>query len=342
VPVSLDDYDFDLPDSSIAQHPAQERTAARLLVWRAGGSFEHRRFGELIDLLDPRDLLVLNDTRVFAARLFGRKADTGAEVEALLVRPADDGWEAMVRPGRRLPPGTEVEFDGGVRAVVGTSLGEGLRILHFADAVDVLDHCARRGHVPLPPYIRRVDEVSDRERYQTVFAREEGSVAAPTAGLHFDRRLLEAIGERGIQTARVTLHVGPGTFRPVEETQLRGQRLHPEWREVPEDTIAAIHSCRARSGRVVAIGTTVCRALESMPEDAVEPVAGPTDLMIAPGHRFRFTDVLVTNFHLPRSSLLLLVSAFAGDQWRDAYSIALREGYRFYSYGDANWIEASR
>jgi S-adenosylmethionine:tRNA ribosyltransferase-isomerase len=174
-----------------------------------------------------------------------------------------------------------------------------------------------------------------------VFARDEGSVAAPTAGLHFDEDLLAAVAARGVRTARVTLHVGPGTFRPVDETQLGAQRLHPEWRQVPAETLQALHACRERGGRVVAVGTTVCRALESIPEDAAAETEGPTELMIAPGFHFRFTDVLVTNFHLPRSSLLLLVSALAGERWREAYALAIREGYRFYSYGDANWIEAA-
>jgi len=219
-------------------------------------------------------------------------------------------------------------------------VAQGLRRVSFPAALDVFTHCAERGHVPLPPYIRRADEELDRERYQTVFARDEGSVAAPTAGLHFDDELLAAISARGIRTARVTLHVGPGTFRPVDAEQLGEGRLHPEWRQVPAETLVALRECRERAGRVIAVGTTVCRTLESIPDDADGEVVGPTQLMIAPGFRFRFTDVLVTNFHLPRSSLLLLVSALAGDRWRDAYEVALREGYRFYSYGDANWIEA--
>jgi S-adenosylmethionine:tRNA ribosyltransferase-isomerase len=340
VSLILGDYDFDLPESRIAQYPADRRPDARLLVWGANGDFAHRRFADLPDLLRDGDLLVLNDTRVFAARLFGRKAGGQVEVELLLVQPAANGWEALVRPGRRLPPGTEVELDGGLVAVVHEAVGQGLRRIGFPDGTDVFEHCARAGHVPLPPYIRRADEALDRERYQTVFARESGSVAAPTAGLHFDEALLEEVRGRGVSTSRVTLHVGPGTFRPVDDDQIDSGELHPEWREVPAATIDALRACRDRGGRVIAVGTTVCRALESLPSDAEDTVSGPTRLMIAPGFRFRYTDVLVTNFHLPRSSLLLLVAALAGDRWRDGYRIALEEGYRFYSYGDANWIEA--
>ena len=340
--VSLDDYDFDLPESRIAQYPADSRSASRLLVWDEGGGFAHRTFADAAELVRPGDLLVLNDTRVFAARLFGRKIDGEVRAEVLLVQPGADGWEALVRPGRRLPPGTRVELDGGVTLTVGDPVGDGLRRVELPADLDVFEHCAEHGHVPLPPYIARADEPVDRERYQTVFARDEGSVAAPTAGLHFDEDLLRALADRGVETARVTLHVGPGTFRPVEETQLAAGELHPEWRCVPAETLRALHACRDRGGRIIAVGTTVCRTLESIPDDSVDEVVGPTQLMIAPPFEFRFTDVLVTNFHLPRSSLLLLVSALAGPRWREAYEIALAEGYRFYSYGDANWIEVSR
>jgi len=206
----------------------------------------------------------------------------------------------------------------------------------------VFDHCAMHGHVPLPPYIHRDDEPLDRERYQTVFARDEGSVAAPTAGLHFDEGLLSRLGELGVESARVTLHVGPGTFRPVEQDQVAAGELHPEWRRVSAETLRALEACRVRGGRIIAVGTTVCRTLESIPAGSTSAVAGPTQLMIAPPFDFRYTDVLVTNFHLPRSSLLLLVAALAGQRWRRAYEVALAEGYRFYSYGDANWIEVKR
>lgn len=340
--ISLDDFDFELPPELVAQHPAARRADARLLVWGDDGSFAHRRFEQVADLFRSSDLLVLNDTRVFPARLFGRKRSSGAAVEILLVRPVEKAWEALVRPGRRLPAGTEVDLDGGGELEVGEALDDGLRAVRFPGGFDVFDHCARHGHVPLPPYIRREDDPLDRERYQTVFARPEGSVAAPTAGLHFDEERLAAIADRGVEVAWVTLHVGPGTFRPVEEGQLARGELHPEWREVGPDTLAALQRCRERQGRIVAVGTTVCRTLESIPEHPDAAVVGPTRLLIAPGFRFRYTDVLLTNFHLPRSSLLLLVAALAGPRWRRAYAIAVREGYRFYSYGDANWIEVAR
>lgn len=337
----LDDYDFELPPSRIAQYPAGERTASRLLVWGPDG-FDHRHFADVVDLVRPGDLVVLNDTRVFAARLFGRKLEGEARVEVLLVQPAEDGWEALVRPGRRLPPGTRVELDGPVEVLIGEAAGDGLRHVRFPEEVDVLAHCGAHGHVPLPPYIARDDDETDRERYQTVFARDEGSVAAPTAGLHFDESLLRRVEGRGAALAGVTLHVGPGTFRPVEPDQIARGELHPEWREVPLETLRAIEECRARDGRIIAVGTTVCRTLESIPEGASDRIVGPTRLMIGPGFHFRYTDVLLTNFHLPRSSLLLLVAALAGDRWREAYAVALADGYRFYSYGDANWIEARR
>ncbi len=340
--LSLDDYDFELPDALVAQRPPAQRIDSRLLVWPARADFEHRCFSDFPALLREGDLLVLNDTRVFAARLLGQKLGGQARVELLLVRPMVDGWEAMVRPGRRLPPGSRVLLDGDVVAQIGEEAGPGLRTVRFPEAFDVSGHCSRHGHIPLPPYIRRADEAFDRDRYQTVFAREEGSVAAPTAGLHFDDDMLAEIRHRGIDTAELTLHVGPGTFRPVDEEQLESGELHPEWREVPAQTLAALRRCRRRGGRVIAVGTTVCRTLESIPADPGESVRGRTRLMISPGFSFRFTDVLVTNFHLPRSSLLLLVSAFAGERWREAYALAVEQGYRFYSYGDANWIEAGR
>lgn len=340
--VSLDDYDFDLPEARIAQYPAATRPASKLLVWEPGGAFVHRAFADVVDLVRPGDLLVLNDTRVFAARLFGRKVEGEVRVEILLVQPGAEGWEALVRPGRRLPPGTQVELEGGVVLTVGEAVGDGLRRVDLPADLDVFAHCAEHGHVPLPPYIGRDDEPLDRERYQTVFARDEGSVAAPTAGLHFDEDLLQRLAGRGVESTRVTLHVGPGTFRPLEADQLAAGRLHPEWRQVSSATLRSLRECRERGGRVIAVGTTVCRTLESIPEGAVDEVTGPTRLMIAPPFDFRYTDVLITNFHLPRSSLLLLVSALAGDRWRRAYEIALAGDYRFFSYGDANWIEVPR
>lgn len=342
----LDAYDFELPAAAIAQRPPDERVGSRLLCWRGDGTFEHRRFDAVEQLLTPGDLLVLNDTRVFAARLFGHKQRGSARIEVLLVRAREElgasVWEAMVRPGRRVEPGTTVLLDGDVVVTIGGRTEDHTAFVHFPEGFSVLEvfaHCALHGHVPLPPYIERPDDPVDRVRYQTVFAAREGSVAAPTAGLHFDDALLGRLRARGVDLAHVTLHVGPGTFRSPDPAALAGGLLHPEWREVSDETLAALRSCRARNGRIVAVGTTVCRTLESIPEHAMGAVRGDTRLFLQPGHRFRWCDVLITNFHLPRSSLLLLVSAFAGPRWRAAYELAIAAGYRFYSYGDANWIE---
>ncbi|RKZ06856.1 tRNA preQ1(34) S-adenosylmethionine ribosyltransferase-isomerase QueA [bacterium] len=340
--LSLDDYDFDLPEALIAQRPADVRAGSRLLVWPAAGPLQSMRFTDLPSLLREGDLLVLNDTRVFAARLYGVRVQGAGKVELLLVSGTGSKFEALVRPGRKLRPGSRVLLDGGVEVEVGDAVAPGLRRIEFPAGTDVMAHCRAFGHVPLPPYIKRADDSVDRERYQTVFARNEGSVAAPTAGLHFDSAMLGELERRGVQSATVTLHVGPGTFRPVEDEQLDAGELHPEWRSVSGSTISALQACRERGGRVIAVGTTVCRSLESIPEDTDAALSGQTRLMIAPGFRFRFTDVLITNFHLPRSSLLLLVAAFAGERWREAYAQAVSEGFRFYSYGDANWIEGTR
>ena len=340
----LDAIDFDLPDDRIAQRPTAERTRSRLLCWHADGALEDRRFEDVVDLLRPDDLLVSNDTRVFPARLFGSKRGGSAAVEILLVRPREDvtagTWEAMLRPGRRLPESTVVALEGGLEARVGARTDDGTGLVHFDDADDVFEHCRRHGHVPLPPYIDRDDDAADHERYQTVFARREGSVAAPTAGLHFDDELLARLDAKGVRRTTVTLHVGPGTFRPLTAKDLDTGRLHEEWCEVDADTTAALHRARERGGRVIAVGTTACRTLESLDDDAT-PMRGTTDLFIRPGFRFTWTDVLITNFHLPRSSLLLLVAALAPGRWRAAYEHAIAHDYRFYSYGDANWIERS-
>lgn len=335
-------YDFDLPAASIAQRPADVRTASRLLCWRSDGRLEHRRFEEIGSLLRPDDLLVLNDTRVFAARLFGTKEGGEAAVEILLVRPrsdVDDGvWEALLRPGRRLPPGSRVRLDGDLVVTIGERTDDGTGLVHFDDAGAVFAHCREHGHVPLPPYIERTDDADDVDRYQTVFARRDGSVAAPTAGLHFDDALLARLDAGGVRRATVTLHVGPGTFRPLTGKELDEGALHEEWCEVDQATCDALRATRARGGRVVAVGTTACRTLESIGADA-RPFQGTTDLFIRPGHDFAWVDVLITNFHLPKSSLLMLVDALVPGRWRAAYDEAIVQGYRFYSYGDANWIE---
>jgi len=342
--VLISDFDYHLPPELIAQEPLEERDASRLLVLdRASGGISHHRFRELPSLLDPGDLLVVNRSRVFPARLLGRRAG-GGDAEVLLVRRKPDGtWDALVRPGRRLRPGATVEVaDDLTVRIEGVEPGSPLRRVRLlARDVDLEATLSRRGHVPLPPYIRRPDQPADRERYQTVYARETGSVAAPTAGLHFTPALLEALTARGVERAEVVLHVGPGTFRPVEVEQVEEHRVDAEPCTIPREAAEALARARARGSRVVAVGTTVTRTLESAAQVGGGVGAGSTEtaLVIVPGHRFQVVDALVTNFHLPRSSLLLLVAAFAGrERILAAYAEAVRERYRFYSYGDAMLI----
>lgn len=331
----LADFDYELPRSQIAQRPAP-RGASRLLVLDAAGDRRHRRITDLPAALAAGDLMVINDTRVIPARLEAR-AGGGGRVDLLLVeRLAPRRWLAMARPGRRLRPGSRLMLTGDVELEVEAVVGGGLyRLAAGAPLTPLLE---RLGHVPLPPYIERPDDETDRQRYQTVWARHPGSVAAPTAGLHFDRPLLTALGERGVEIARLTLHVGPGTFQPIRGERIDDHRMLAERFRIPEATAAAVERARRRGGRVLAVGTTVTRALEGVAGDdgLVRPGAGRTELFIRPGYRFRVVDLLLTNFHLPRSTLLLLVCAFAGRQpVLAAYREAVAEGYRFYSYGDA-------
>jgi len=333
-------YDFALPKEQIAQAPLPERDASRLLrLDRASGARAHHRFRELPELLRPGDLLVLNRSRVFPARLLGRRAG-GGSAEILLVRRREAGlWEALVRPGRRLRTGATVEITPGFSArVEGETDGPTRLVRLTAEAGTAEDAIERHGHVPLPPYIRRPDDAADRERYQTVFSREAGSVAAPTAGLHFTPELLSRLSQRGVETTSLVLHVGPGTFRPVEVDDVRLHRVDAERYTIPTEAAAAFDRARAEGRRVIAVGTTATRTLESAvePDGTLRAGEGETALVIVPGHRFRAIDGLVTNFHLPRSSLLLLVSAFAGrERVLGAYAEAVAGGYRFYSYGDA-------
>jgi S-adenosylmethionine:tRNA ribosyltransferase-isomerase len=338
----IEDFDYELPPELIAQHPLPERDASRLLVLRRDGrGVEHHTFRELPDLLASGDLLVVNRSRVFPARLLGRRSG-GGPAEVLLVRHVGpDEWEALVRPGRRLRPGDTVEVGGELRVTVlsgATSVQGRRRVRLEAASGDASAALERLGRTPLPPYVRREVEEADRERYQTVYARESGSVAAPTAGLHFTPELLQRLAARGIDRAEVVLHVGPATFQPVHAQDVRQHRVDPEPFRLPPDAAAQIARARARGGRIVAVGTTVVRTLESRAREAgtAAPGEGLTDLVIVPGFRFRVTDALLTNFHLPRSSLLLLVAAFAGrDRVLSAYADAIRQRYRFYSYGDA-------
>jgi len=341
----IEDFDYHLPEEAIAQEPLAERDASRLLVLdRRQAPLRHQVFRDLPDILQAGDLLVVNRTRVFPARLLGRRL-TGGEAEVLLVRRlAGDAWEALVRPGRRLRPGDRIAIADGVSVCIESeAVAEDgrRRIRVLAEGVDADVALERLGHVPLPPYIRRPDRPEDRVRYQTTYACEPGSVAAPTAGLHFTPALLARLEARGVERAELLLHVGPGTFKPVTVDDVRQHRVAPEPFLVPGDAAEAIGRARSRGGRVVAVGTTTARALETVARDGghVTSGAGETDLVIVPGFRFRVVDALVTNFHLPRSSLLLLVSALAGrERVLAAYREALQAGYRFFSYGDAMLI----
>lgn len=333
------DYEFELPAELIAQEPLAERSASRLMVvHRAGGIIEHRRFADLVDLIEPRDLLVLNTSRVLKARLLGRR-DNGANAEVLLLKPMGDGrWEAMVSPGGKLKPGRRVTIAPDCTVEILETTARRTRVVRFNTLLPVTEALERYGHVPLPPYIDRPDTAADAERYQTVYARDSGSIAAPTAGLHFSDALLADLGRRGIARADVVLHVGAGTFKPVATDDPAEHVMHEEWYSVPPQTVRAIDAARVRGGRVWAVGTTTARTLESAAhgERSVKPGEGETRLFVRPPYEFRVVDALITNFHLPRSTLLMLVAAFAGyDSTMRAYAEAVMERYRFYSYGDA-------
>ena len=335
-PNLLEEFDYDLPADRIAQHAAP-RGESRLLVLGAAESRSHRRVADLPELLEPGDLLVVNDSRVLPARLFARRRPGGGRVELLLVeRLAPRRWSAMARPGRRLRPGSVLEADGDVRLTIEAVGDDGLYLLGADRPLSpVLDS---HGHIPLPPYIQRPDEPADRDRYQTVYARRPGSIAAPTAGLHFDERLLDRLASRGVELCRLTLHVGPGTFQPIRSRRIDQHRMAAERFEVTAEAARQVARARRRGGRVVAVGTTAVRTLETVAagDGLIEAGSGRTELFIHPGHRFRVVDLLLTNFHLPRSTLLLLVCALGGrERVLAAYREAVAEGYRFYSYGDA-------
>ncbi|MGE0151176.1 MAG: tRNA preQ1(34) S-adenosylmethionine ribosyltransferase-isomerase QueA [Reyranellaceae bacterium] len=338
----VDDFDFELPRALIAEHPANPRDAARLLQVARDGL--HDRFvRDLPDLLRPGDLLVVNDTRVIAARLRGRIGLGGVEV-TLHKRCDGATWLAFARPAKKLKPGTRIEFDDGLTAETVEKRDGGEVALRFNAAGEaLLAALERQGEMPLPPYIRRQrPEASDRSDYQTMFARQAGAVAAPTAGLHFTPALVERLERRGIGRASVTLHVGAGTFLPVKVEDTDDHRMHSEWGCIPPATVDAIAATRTRGGRIVAIGTTALRLLESAAraDGTVPAFEGETDIFITPGYRFRAVDLLLTNFHLPRSTLFMLVCAFAGmARMRLAYEHAKAAGYRFYSYGDACLLE---
>ena len=335
------DFYFDLPEELIAQTPLPQRDGSRLLLLdRETGELEHRHFYELPELLRPGDCLILNDSRVLPARLLGVRS-TGGSVELVLLRDLGEGrWECLSRPGKKTRPGTELRFgEGELTATVESVTDGGNRIVRFHYEGIFLEVLEKLGKMPLPPYIK--EELQDAERYQTVYSRELGSAAAPTAGLHFTHELLQKIETRGVRIGYVTLHVGLGTFRPVKEEEIEDHAMHAEFCMIPEETAKLVTETRQNGGRVIAVGTTSCRTLESFSrEDGSLPAAsGWTDIFIYPGYRFKCVDALVTNFHLPESTLIMLVSALAGrENVLHAYEEAVKQRYRFFSFGDAMFI----
>ena len=334
----VSDFQFELPDQLIARHPLAERRASRLLCLDGpSGELLHRQFTDLLEYLRPGDLMVFNNTRVIPARLFARK-ETGGQLEILVERVLDERRVlAHVRSSKSPKPGSLILLEDDSRVSM-LARHDALFELGFAEPVlPLLD---RLGHMPLPPYIDRPDDSADRERYQTVYAQKAGAVAAPTAGLHFDAELLEAIRARGVATAEVTLHVGAGTFQPVRVERIEDHHMHSEWLEVSQAVVDAVNTCKARGGRVIAGGTTSVRSLESAARDGqIKAFSGDTDIFLYPGRPFHVVDALVTNFHLPESPLLMLVSAFAGyPETMAAYRAAVEHEYRFFSYGDAMFI----
>jgi len=339
-PLTLDDFDYELPPELIAQHPAPSRTASRLLHLAPGGGVSDHVFTELPQFLAAGDVLVFNDTRVIKARLPGTR-DTGGRVEVLIERVLGTNEAlAQVKASHAPRLGARLRLAGAVDAVV---LGRKHDLFHlrFEEAASVLEVLQRHGSVPLPPYITHPPEAEDELRYQTVYARTPGAVAAPTAGLHFDEPLLDALRDRDVELAFLTLHVGAGTFQPVRTRNIAEHRMHEEWFEIPAATVDAVRAARERGGRVIAVGTTSLRALEASARGGeLAAGCGMTDLFITPGFRFRVVDRLVTNFHLPKSTLLMLVSAFAGmEPIRAAYRHAIAQRYRFFSYGDAMLLD---
>ena len=336
------DFYYDLPQELIAQTPIPQRDASRLMTLdRATGKTEHRHFYELPDFLHPGDCLILNDSRVLPARLLGQRLPGGGACEVLLLTDRGEGtWECLVRPGRKMRPGAMLSFGNGeLTAEVTGEIEGGNRLVHFTYQGIFLEVLERLGKMPLPPYIKA--ELQDRERYQTVYSRHKGSAAAPTAGLHFTPELLAAIAAKGVEIGYVTLHVGLGTFQPVKEEDITDHTMHSEYCILSQETAALINRTRAAGGRCVCVGTTSCRTLESWAgEDGrMEARSGWTDIYIYPGYRFKVTDALVTNFHLPESTLIMLVSAFAGQEHvLAAYQEAVREKYRFFSFGDAMFL----
>ncbi len=336
------DFYFDLPEELIAQDPLLDRSSSRLLALNKNdGNFEHHIFKDIVDYLNPGDCLVLNNTKVIPARLFGVKEETGAVVEFLLLkRKENDVWETLVKPGKKARPGMRFSFgDGQLKCEIVGLAEEGKRLVHFEyEGIweEILDTL---GEMPLPPYITH--KLEDKNRYQTVYAKYEGSAAAPTAGLHFTNELLGQIADKGVDVAYVTLHVGLGTFRPVKEDNILEHHMHSEYYEITEEAADKINACKERGGRVVCVGTTSCRTVESAADEngRLKACCNNTEIFIYPGYQFKILDALITNFHLPESTLIMLVSALAGrENVLAAYEEAIRERYRFFSFGDAMYI----
>ena len=340
--MDLIDFNYDLPEELIAQDPLEDRSSSRLMVLHKDtGRIEHKIFRDIIDYLNPGDCLVINDTKVIPARLMGIKEDTGAAIEVLLLkRNVDDVWECLVKPGKKARTGARIIFGEGL--LVGEIVDvieDGNRMIKFhyeGIFEEILD---KLGQMPLPPYITH--KLQDKNRYQTVYAKNEGSAAAPTAGLHFTKELLEKIKEKGVNVVSITLHVGLGTFRPVKVDKIEEHRMHTETFNISKEAADTINRTRAAGGRVIAVGTTSCRTLESAAADdgTIPARSGDTDIFIYPGYKFKAIDCLITNFHLPESTLIMLVSALAGrDNIMNAYETAVKERYRFFSFGDAMFI----
>jgi len=341
--MNVDLYDFELPEELIAQTPLMERTASRLLTLnKQNGAIAHHTFKDIVDQLHSGDTLVLNDTRVIPARLFGTKEDTGAKAEVLLLKNlGEDRWEALVKPGKKLKAGSAIVFGDELKAVIEDEGDMGERVLKFYYKGIFQEILDRLGQMPLPPYIK--EKLDDRERYQTVYSRHEGSAAAPTAGLHFTKELLEEIEQKGVTIAYLTLHVGLGTFRPMSVDKVEDHVMHAEYYSVSQETVDILNAARSRGGRIIAVGTTSCRTLETLGTrfegGPLESCSGWTDIFIYPGYEYKVVDALITNFHLPKSTLVMLVSALAGrEHILHAYEEAIKEKYRFFSFGDAMFI----
>lgn len=341
--MNVDLYDFELPEELIAQTPLEERSASKLLTLnKRDGSTAHHVFSDIVDYLQPGDTLVLNDTRVIPARLFGTKEDTGAKAEVLLLKNmGEDRWEALVKPGKKLKTGAVIVFGDELKATIESEGDMGGRVLRFEYQGIFNEILDRLGQMPLPPYIK--EKLDDRERYQTVYSKHEGSAAAPTAGLHFTESLLDQIKAKGVQVAFVTLHVGLGTFRPMSVDRVEDHVMHEEYYVLPQETADVLNETKARGGRIIAVGTTSCRTLETVAQKCgdgpVTASSGWTGIFIYPGYKFGLVDALITNFHLPKSTLVMLVSALAGrEHILAAYREAIKQRYRFFSFGDAMFI----